>query len=207
MDERRSAEWSPACLPHGKPVISQKRIACRGGRKEGGRFWARGHKGGVEERWAEHRISFLSLLLFLVKPCFHGNMLPETGRQWKETVPNAPREDANLWVCGWEEVHVSLVSNRYGEGFSVTEFHHHLLHHEHHYHQASTIRRTQINNNPYFSAALHPVWPFLIWFSWVSVSLLISYMKVWSSDMKPKKEDFLGMCSQLTGLKFPTITT
>lgn len=44
---------------------------------------------------------FLSLLLFPVKPCFHGNLLPETGRQqWKKGYPPSLKEDGQpVYVC------------------------------------------------------------------------------------------------------------
>ena len=49
----------------------------------------------------------LSLLLFPVKPCFHGNLLPEIALKGRGTHPLLKRM-ANLCVCGCVSVCVSV---------------------------------------------------------------------------------------------------
>lgn len=54
---------------------------------------------------------FLSLLLFPVKPCFHGNLLLETGRQqWREGYPPSLKEDGQP-VCAWGRVVVCVCAS------------------------------------------------------------------------------------------------
>lgn len=88
-------EWPPARLPNGKPVISLK-MHCmfkRGILREG-------HKGGVVERWAEHRISFFLSCCFQSSPVSMATSCRRQGdSSERKGIRPLLKRMANLCVC------------------------------------------------------------------------------------------------------------